>query len=97
MDVLQSIDVGLVVLDDQFTVQLWNNFMKNHSAWQPSEAIDQSIFEIFPELPEAWFRRKVQSVKVAHIRLCYSRKFFVVAYPRERLEMVFDAHFPVAR
>ncbi len=34
----------------------------------------------------------VQKVKVAHIRLCHSRKFFVVAYPRESMEMVFDAH-----
>ena len=34
----------------------------------------------------------VQKVKVAHLRLCHSRKFFVVAYPRESMEMVFDAH-----
>ncbi|MBU0674860.1 MAG: IS21 family transposase [Proteobacteria bacterium] len=33
-----------------------------------------------------------QRVKVAHFRLCHSRKFFVVAYPRESLEMVFDSH-----
>jgi len=33
-----------------------------------------------------------QIVKVAHTRLCYSRKFFLVAYPRESQEMVFDAH-----
>jgi len=31
-------------------------------------------------------------VKVAHVRLCYSRLFLVVAYPRETQEMVFDAH-----
>jgi len=31
-------------------------------------------------------------VKVAHIRLCYSRMRFLVAYPRETQEMVFDAH-----
>jgi len=31
-------------------------------------------------------------VKVAHIRLCYSRLFLTVAYPRETQEMVFDAH-----
>ena len=31
-------------------------------------------------------------VKVAHVRLCYSRAFFLVAYPRESQEMVFDAH-----
>src|SRR5690348_16373358 len=31
-------------------------------------------------------------VKVAHVRLCYSRMVFVRAYPRETQEMVFDAH-----
>jgi len=33
-----------------------------------------------------------QKVKVAHFRLSYSRKPFVIAYPRESLEMVLDAH-----
>jgi transposase len=32
------------------------------------------------------------TIKVAHFRLAYSRKMFVVAYPRESQEMVFDAH-----
>ena len=31
-------------------------------------------------------------VKVAHVRLCCSRMFLAVAYPRETQEMVFDAH-----
>jgi hypothetical protein len=33
------------------------------------------------------------SVKVAHLRLCYSRVFLAVAYLREAQEMVFDAHW----
>jgi transposase len=33
-----------------------------------------------------------QVVKVAHLRLCHSRAFLAVAYPRESQEMVFDAH-----
>jgi transposase len=32
------------------------------------------------------------TVKVAHMRLCHSRMFYVRAYPRESQEMVFDAH-----
>ena len=32
------------------------------------------------------------TVKVAHVRLSYSRMLFVRAYPRETQEMVFDAH-----
>lgn len=31
------------------------------------------------------------TVKVAHLRLCHSRMMFVLAYPRETQERVFDA------
>jgi transposase len=34
----------------------------------------------------------MQTVKVAHFRLTFSRQMFVAAYPRETQEMVFDAH-----
>jgi transposase len=34
----------------------------------------------------------LHTVKVAHFRLAYSRKMFLVAYPRETQEMVLDAH-----
>ena len=34
----------------------------------------------------------MQTIKVAHFRLAFSRQMFVVAYPRETQEMVFDAH-----
>jgi len=33
-----------------------------------------------------------QTVKVGHFRLCYSRRLFLVAFPREQLEMVLEAH-----
>lgn len=62
MDVLQSIDVGLVVLNDNYEVELWNSFMQNHSALMPSDAMGKNLFTLFPELPEDWFRRKVESV-----------------------------------
>lgn len=64
MDVLQNIDVGLVILDREYNIQLWNSFMQNHSAMRPDEILGKNIFETFAELPEAWFKRKVQSVFV---------------------------------
>lgn len=66
MDVLQNIDAGLIVLDTAMHVQLWNAFMQNHSALMPDEAMGKSLFELFPELPEDWFRRKVQTVFELH-------------------------------
>ena len=35
---------------------------------------------------------EIHKVDVAHFRLCYSRKSFMVAYPRQSQEMLFDAH-----
>lgn len=34
----------------------------------------------------------LQTIKVAHFRLAYSRRMFLAAYPRKPQEMVFDAH-----
>lgn len=34
----------------------------------------------------------MQTIKVAHFRMTFSRQMFVVAYPRETQEMLFDAH-----
>lgn len=66
MDVLQFIDVGLVILDENFNIQLWNSFMENHSALPPSDVLGKNLFETFPELPEKWFRRKADSVFSLH-------------------------------
>lgn len=66
MDVLHNIDVGLVVLDMDLNIKLWNSFMQNHSAKSSTEVIERSLFQVFPELSEDWFRRKIQTVTMLH-------------------------------
>lgn len=62
MDMLQSIDVGLVVLDRNYKVQVWNSFMGNHSGQSSSNLIDHSLFDVFTDIPVDWFKRKAESV-----------------------------------
>ena len=62
VEMLHTIDVGLVVLDRDYTIQIWNGFMENHSGLLPREAKGRNIFELFAEIPEDWFRRKAESV-----------------------------------
>ncbi len=62
MEMLHTIDVGLVVLDRDYSVQIWNGFMENHSGLLPREAKGQVLFDLFDEIPEDWFRRKAESV-----------------------------------
>lgn len=60
--IVQSIDVGVVVLDREYRVEVWNSFMENHSGRNARDASERSFFELFPEVEESWFRRKVESV-----------------------------------
>lgn len=60
--IVQNIDVGVVVLDRQYRIDVWNTFMENRSGRLPEEARKKSFFELFPEVDEQWFRRKVENV-----------------------------------
>lgn len=62
LTITQSIDVGVVVLDRDFRVQVWNTFMENRSGVLPTEAADRSFFELFPEVDKAWLTRKFDNV-----------------------------------
>jgi diguanylate cyclase (GGDEF)-like protein len=57
-DLLGSIEVGIVVLDKDFNVQVWNQFMENHSNIVPGIIQNKNLFEFFPEIDEEWFTRK---------------------------------------
>ena len=62
MDMLQTVDVGIVVLDRNFTVQVWNGFMESHSGLLPSEVRDKTLFSLFPTIKQDWFMKKAKPV-----------------------------------
>lgn len=62
MEMLHTIDVGLVVLNRQYEIQIWNGFMENHSGLLPREVKDKVLFDLFEEIPREWFVRKSESV-----------------------------------
>lgn len=65
--IVQSIDVGIVVIDREYKVEVWNGFMENHSGRKPDEVTAHSLFALFPEIDENWFRHKVESVALLGI------------------------------
>lgn len=62
MDVIQHVDVGLVLLDKDCNICLWNSFMQNHSALAAEDVIGNNIFEMFSEIDQRWFERKIESI-----------------------------------
>lgn len=62
MQMLQTVDVGLVILERDYSIKLWNGFMENHSGITNKQLIGQKIFNAFPNLPRAWVERKIEAV-----------------------------------
>ena len=68
VDMLESVEVGLVIIDLDFRVQAWNGFMEHHSGISASKIREQVIFDVFPDIPKAWLTRKVDSVATLNTR-----------------------------
>lgn len=61
VQMLQTVDVGLVVLDSNSKILLWNSFMENHSGIRSSKALGSNLYQLFPKLPQAWLQRKLDA------------------------------------
>lgn len=60
--ILSSLEMGIVIVDKNFTVEVWNQFMENHSQIDASEIIDKELFDCFPDIQQNWFTRKCTPV-----------------------------------
>ncbi len=60
--ILDRIPLGIVLLDRDLTIHLWNGFMEMHSGRKAEDLIGENLFRCFPDLPQHWFQKKIQSV-----------------------------------
>ncbi|MDF2177442.1 PAS domain-containing protein [Aliiglaciecola sp. CAU 1673] len=86
MDMLQTVDVGLVVLDKDFRVKLWNGFMESHSGLLPSQVRDKVLFELFDEIDKAWFMNKAKPVFELRNRafMIWEQRPYLMRFPNYR-------------
>ncbi|MCG6201876.1 sensor domain-containing diguanylate cyclase [Psychromonas antarctica] len=62
IDMIQNIDVGLVIIDLDMKVKVWNGFMENHSGLLARHIVDRKLNELFEDIPKAWLQQKINSV-----------------------------------
>lgn len=61
MQVIADLDAGLIVLDQDYRVCAWNAFMQSYSGITSDKILGNVIFDIIPDLPETWLRKKVNA------------------------------------
>jgi PAS domain S-box-containing protein len=86
MDMLQTVDVGIVVLDRDFKIKVWNGFMESHSGLLPSEVRDKSLFELFPSIDREWFAQKSKPVFELRTRsfMTWEQRPYLFKFPNYR-------------
>lgn len=61
MQVMDTIDVGLVVVDRDYNVCLWNSFMQSYSDVRTDKIMHKNLFTVMPNLPEKWLKSQIDS------------------------------------
>jgi two-component system, NtrC family, sensor kinase len=61
---VDRIEVGVFAVDRAGTIALWNRFMADHSGRSADQAIGAKLVGLFPELPQRWLQKKIDSVFV---------------------------------
>lgn len=86
MDMLQTVDVGIVVLDREFKVKVWNGFMESHSGLLPSEVREKTLFTLFPDITESWFAQKARPVFELKTRafMTWEQRPYLFKFPNYR-------------
>lgn len=86
MDMLQTVDVGIVVLDREFKVKVWNGFMESHSGLLPSEVREKTLFALFPDITESWFAQKARPVFELKTRafMTWEQRPYLFKFPNYR-------------
>ncbi|MBF0552925.1 MAG: sensor domain-containing diguanylate cyclase [Nitrospirae bacterium] len=62
--ILDSLSVGVVVLDLSYRVVVWNGFMSKHSGVGSEDVVGKDLFDIFPYLSRNWLELKFQSLRI---------------------------------
>ena len=60
--IVERANVGIFVINRDREVVLWNQFMEINSERKADTVVGINLYEAFPELPQKWLDRKIESV-----------------------------------
>lgn len=62
MNMIQTVDVGIVVFNRKFEIKVWNGFMEAHSGLLPADVRGTCLFSLFPDIKQSWLQSKTHPV-----------------------------------
>lgn len=86
LDMLQTVDVGIVVFDRQFKIKVWNGFMESHSGRLPNDVRMKCLFDLYPDINEDWLDKKCRPVFELKTRtfITWEQRPYLFKFPNYR-------------
>ncbi len=66
LQIIHSVDAGLVVVDRNYQIKVWNGFMEAHSGVLFKDIQQHSLFTAVADLPVDWLKQKIDTVFSLH-------------------------------
>ncbi|MEO0442252.1 MAG: PAS domain-containing protein [Pseudomonadota bacterium] len=57
-----QVNMGILVIDKEFTIVLCNHFMSDHIHKSADQLIGSTLFDSYPELPENWLKQRFHNI-----------------------------------
>ena len=80
-NVLKAVNIGVVVLDDQQTIAIWNQWMQRFSSVPAPNAIGKRLTELFPELENGRLHGAVQNALESKLPALLSQTLNKAPFP----------------
>ena len=61
--IYNSVDLGLIIINENNKIESWNSFMTHYSMLPESEVVGRDLFNLFPDLPKVWLLLKFKGVR----------------------------------
>ena len=80
-DVMDSINMGILLIDREYRITRWNRWMEIQSEIEENQITGESLFKRFPHLNKESFIRSLKSVFKFGNYVYYSQKFHSYMFP----------------
>ncbi len=62
VQVVNSVDAGVIVVDDTYTITVWNRFAQAYTGLNSDKVLGKRLFDVLTELPSHWMMDRIQQV-----------------------------------
>lgn len=84
---MQHLPGGVLILNSSCQIRYVNHFICRFSDLTAQQLVGKSFFSSFPEVPQAWFNRKIEAVLKEQVTelISWQQRLYLLKFPRQSL------------